>query len=39
MSTIKLFADNNSIFSVMKDSNESADRLNNDLQKVSDWFY
>ena len=33
VSTIKLFADDTSLFSVVHDSNISANKLNNDLQK------
>ena len=39
LSTTKLFTDDTSIVSVTKDSDESADRLNKDLQKVSDWSH
>ena len=33
VSTVKLFADDTSLFSVVHDSNISANELNNDLQK------
>ena len=36
VSTIKLFADDTSLFSVVHDSNVSANELNNDLQKISE---
>ena len=39
VSTIKLFADGTSLFSVVHDSNISANELNNDLQKISEWAY
>ena len=39
VSTIKLFADDASLFSVVHDSNISANELNNDLQKISEWAY
>ena len=39
LSTIKLFADGTSIFSVVNDANVSADELNKDLQKISEWVY
>ena len=39
VSTIKLFADDTSLFSVVHDSNISANELNNDLQKISEWAY
>ena len=35
----KLFADDTSLFTVVKDKNESANILNNDLQSVSTWAY
>ena len=38
VSTVKLFADDTSLFSV-HDSNISAIELNNNLQKISDWAY
>ena len=37
VSTVKLFADNTSIFSAVNDANISADELNTDLQKISEW--
>ena len=39
LSTIKLFADGTSIFSAVNDANVSADELNKDLQKISEWVY
>ena len=36
-STVKLFADDTSIFHVAKDPNTSAEILNNDLTKISEW--
>ena len=38
-STVKLFADDTSLFSVVCDSNISAYELNNDMQKISEWAY
>ena len=38
-STVKLFADVRSLFSVVQNKNNSASQLNNDLNKVSDWAY
>ena len=37
LSTVKLFADDTSLFSVVNDSNISANELNKDLQKISEW--
>ena len=39
VSTIKLFADDTSLFSVVHDSNISGNELNNDLQKIPEWAY
>ena len=39
VSTAKLFADETSLFSVVYDSNTSANELNNDLQEISEWTY
>ena len=36
-SNAKLFADDTSLFTIVKDKNESANILNNDLQSVSTW--
>ena len=36
LSTVKLFADDTSIFSAVNDANISADELNKDLQKISE---
>ena len=38
-STVKLFADDTSIFHVVKDSNTSAEILNHDLTRISEWAY
>ena len=38
-STVKLFADDTSIFHVVKDPNTSAEILNHDLTKISEWAY
>ena len=38
-STVKLFADDTSIFSVVDDVNVSVVQLNNDLLKISKWAY
>ena len=35
----KLFADDTSLFSVVHDKNTSANELNNDLRKISNWAY
>ena len=37
LSTVKLLADDTSLFSVVNDSNISANELNKDLQKISEW--
>ena len=37
VSTVKLFADDTSLFSVVHDSNISAYEANNDMQKISQW--
>ena len=39
LSTVKLFADDTSLFSVVNDGNISANKLNKDLQKISEWAY
>ena len=39
VSTIKLFEDDTSLFSVINDSTISANELNNDLQKISEWDF
>ena len=39
VSTVKLFADDTSIFSDANDANISADELSKDLQKISEWVY
>ena len=38
-SNVKLFADDTSLFTVVKDKNESANILNNDLQSISTCAY
>ena len=38
-SNVKLFADDTYLFTVVKDKNESANILNNDLQSISMWAY
>ena len=37
--TVKLFADDTSLFSIAKNKNSSALQLSNDLDKISDWAY
>ena len=39
VSTVKLFADDTSLFYVVRDSNISAYELNNDMRKISEWAY
>ena len=36
---MKLFVDDTSLFSVVKNKNKSVSQLNNVLNKVSDWAY
>ena len=38
-STVKLFADDTSVFSIVHDVDLSSKQLNDDLKKVSDWVY
>ena len=38
-SNMKLFADDTSLFTIVKDKNESANILNNDLSLISRWAY
>ena len=38
-SKVKLSADDRSLFAIVKDKNESANILNNDLQSISTWGY
>ena len=38
-SNAKLFADDTSLFTIVKDKNESANTLNNDLLLISKWAY
>ena len=38
-STVKLFADDTSLFSTVYDPNMSADQLDKDLKKNSEWAY
>ena len=39
VSTVKLFADDTSLFSAEHDSNISAYELKNNMQKISEWVY
>ena len=39
VSTVKLFADDTSLFSVVCDSNILGNELNNDMQKISEWVH
>ena len=39
ISDVKLFAEDTSIFSTVYSTNKTADSLNNDLQKISEWAY
>ena len=39
ISNAKLFADDTSLFTIVKDKNESANDLNNDLSLISRWAY
>ena len=39
VSTVKLFANDTSLFSVAHDCNISANELNDDMQKISEWAY
>ena len=38
-SNAKLFADDTSLFTIVKDENESANVLNNDLSLISEWVF
>ena len=38
-SKVKLFADDTSLFAIVKDKNESANTLSNDLMLISEWAY
>ena len=38
-SNVKLFADDTSLFTTVKDKNESANIINNDLWQISKWAY
>ena len=38
-SNVKLFADDTSLFIIVKDKNQSANTLNNDLMLISKWVY
>ena len=38
-STTKLFADDTSLFSVVNDVTQSTNKLNDDLDKISNWAY
>ena len=39
ISTVKLFADDTSLFSVIHDARTTAYELSNDLQKIAEWAY
>ena len=39
VSTLKLFANDTSVFCTVNDASISADELNKDLQKISEWVY
>ena len=39
VSTVKLFADNKSMFSAVNDANIFADEINKDLQEIFEWVY
>ena len=38
-STVKLFADDTSVFSIVHDIDSSTKQLNDDLKKISEWAY
>ena len=38
-STVKLFADDTSLFSIVHDPNTSENELNKDLKEISEWAY
>ena len=38
-SNVKIFTDDTSLFAIVKDKNESANTLNNDLMLISKWAY
>ena len=38
-SSAKLFANDMSLFTIVKDKNKSANILNNDLRRISKWAY
>ena len=38
-SNVKIFADDTSVFTIVKDKNENANTLNNDLMLISKWAY
>ena len=38
-SNVKLFSDDTSLFIIVKDKNQSANTLNNDLMLISKWVY
>ena len=38
-SNVKLFADDTSLFSIVKNKNESVNIINNDLLQISKWVY
>ena len=37
--TVKLFADDTSLFSIVNDPNTFANELNKDLKLISEWVY
>ena len=39
ISDVKLFTDDTSLLSTVYSTNKTADSLNNDLQKISEWAY
>ena len=39
VSTLKLFANDTSVFCSVNNASISADELNKDLQKISEWVY
>ena len=39
LSNVKIFADDTSIFSIVHDKDQSFDRLDHDLKKISEWAY
>ena len=39
ISSVKLFADNTSLFSIIYDAKATAHELNKDLQKIAEWLH